>query len=133
MKIDLEKIDKYSYKLIFDDRKQIGTLEMQDNGFFTYNNMEAWALRAIADRIDEVNKPLDLSIYKYFYKSVMDGIEKQIMKEMDIKAAEEEYEGLMKTGMMWEWYPHLSGNWEKDKEVWFDEYQKLIESRSKNK
>ena len=50
-----------------------------------------------------------------------------------MKEAYEEYKGLMKTGMMWEWYPHLSGNWEKDKEVWLSEYQKLIESRSKNK
>ena len=50
---------------------------------------------------------------------------------MYLEKAEKEYEGLMKSGMMWEWYPQLSGNWEKDKKEWLIEYQKLIESRTK--
>ena len=134
MKITLEKINPWSHKLIFDGKKSVGTLDMQDNGFFTFNGFDAWALREIADRLDEVNKPLDESIHKYFYKSVMDSIEKHVMKEIDfIQEAELEYEGLMKTGMMWEWYPQLSGNWEKDKEEWLIHYEKLLESRLKGK
>jgi hypothetical protein len=33
--------------------------------------------------------------------------------------------------MFFEIYPHLTGEWKKDKLEWFDEYKKLIELRNK--
>lgn len=45
------------------------------------------------------------------------------------KKAQIEYEGLLKTGMFHEFYPHLSGNYEQDKESWKVEYRKLKKQR----
>lgn len=33
----------------------------------------------------------------------------------------ENYDSLLKSGMFWEFHPHLTGEWEKDKE-WFTAY-----------
>lgn len=37
----------------------------------------------------------------------------------------EEYFRLLKSGMFWEFYPQLSGEWEKDKKEWKKIYSKL--------
>ena len=31
---------------------------------------------------------------------------------------DETYQAMLKSGMFWEYFPHLSGNWEIDKEHW---------------
>ena len=41
----------------------------------------------------------------------------------------EEYNGLLKTGMFWEFYQQLSGNYQKDKDEWKLIYKRLQESR----
>lgn len=49
---------------------------------------------------------------------------------------EEEYQGLLKSGMFWEFYPELTGDYEKDKPIWKVEYRKLKKIRkeyNKNK
>ena len=66
MKITTKKLNNSSYELIFNDKKSVGILQMQDNGFFTYEGLEAWALKEIANKLDEINRPLDDSIKKYF-------------------------------------------------------------------
>ena len=41
----------------------------------------------------------------------------------------EEYNGLLKTEMFWEFYPQLSGNYQKDKDEWKLIYKQLQELR----
>ena len=40
-----------------------------------------------------------------------------------------EYESLLKSGMFWEFYPELSGQWVKDKIAWKKIYRKNKELR----
>ena len=47
----------------------------------------------------------------------------------------EEYNGLLKTRMFWEFYPQLSGNYKKDKKEWkliYKQLQKLRKCQIKN-
>lgn len=37
-----------------------------------------------------------------------------------------EYQRLLSSGMFWEFYPKLTGNWEKDKIEWAKIYMKLL-------
>ena len=48
---------------------------------------------------------------------------KELTDEID------EYKNLLKSGMFWEFYPSLSGEWEKDKDEWNNIYKKLKEQR----
>lgn len=45
----------------------------------------------------------------------------------------EEYIKVLNSGMFFEWYPHLSGNWEKDKAQWLVHYAELEAFRRENK
>ena len=36
-----------------------------------------------------------------------------------------EYDFLLHSGMFWEFYPNLTGDYEKDKEEWKEEFNKL--------
>ena len=42
-----------------------------------------------------------------------------------------EYDLVLKSGMFFEWYPQLTGEWEKDKEAWAKIYRKIINQRTK--
>lgn len=42
-----------------------------------------------------------------------------------------EYEGLLKTGMFYEFYPEMSGDYEKDKKFWKKEHKRLQRIRNK--
>ena len=44
----------------------------------------------------------------------------------------EEYDGLLATGMMFEWYPQLSGNYIDDEEKWKWIYKQLKISRNED-
>ena len=44
---------------------------------------------------------------------------------------EYEYEALLKSGMFWEFFPQLSGEWEKDEEE-FTEFYINRENKAKN-
>lgn len=45
--------------------------------------------------------------------------------------ARKEYKGLLKTGMFFELYPNLSGNYELDKDFWRGEYKRLTTNRKR--
>ena len=58
-------------KVLTDTGVLVGTFEMDADGFFYfyYNGAGAWTsktLRVIADKLDEVNKPFNDKIDKYF-------------------------------------------------------------------
>lgn len=40
-----------------------------------------------------------------------------------------EYDDLLKSGMFWEFYPDLTGNYKLDEAHWLIHYSKLLESR----
>jgi hypothetical protein len=47
---------------------------------------------------------------------------------MNIKEkAKDAYNKLLKSGMFWEFYPQLTGDYEEDKDFWFEEYIEQME------
>ena len=44
----------------------------------------------------------------------------------------EEYLSLLNSGMFWEFYPQLTGNWEKDKKDWRKIWSSLKKTRNAN-
>jgi hypothetical protein len=44
----------------------------------------------------------------------------------------EEYLGLLKSGMFWEFYPQLTGDWDKDKKDWRKIWNQLKKWRNGN-
>ncbi len=50
---------------------------------------------------------------------------------MEKSKAEWEYNQLLKSGMFWEFYPNLSGEWEQDEEQWLEIYEELTNLRGK--
>ena len=72
MEIKLEKINK-SYNVLTSSGKNIGTFELDESGFYNYwRNLksdgawQAWLLKAVADKLNEVNKPFNDSVKEYF-------------------------------------------------------------------
>ena len=45
------------------------------------------------------------------------------------KKAQKEYTQLLVSGMFWEFYPKLSGQWEIDEEQWYNEFKSLLKIR----
>lgn len=73
MEIKLEKVSKFVYKAFTPNDKYLGTFELDVDGYFHYWQDKslngAWSsyqLRAIVDKLDEVNKPYEDSLYEYF-------------------------------------------------------------------
>lgn len=118
-KIEIEKVDNYSFNLVAPNNKRFGTLEMQVDGHFTFDGMYSWVLREITDRLDEVNKPLD-DLQKIYFEN-----ERELFEEK----AEKEYGEVLKSGMFFEWHSGMSGDWDRDREDWLVEYAKLEELR----
>ena len=52
------------------------------------------------------------------------------MKESKAKI---EYNDILNSGMFWEFYPNLTGNWESDKDFWAVEYKQICKRRKGNK
>ena len=48
-----------------------------------------------------------------------------------MKNAEKEYKELLASGMFWEFYPQLSGEWQKDEQQWNDIYNEAVGLRGK--
>lgn len=48
-----------------------------------------------------------------------------------ISSTQKEYNDLLRSGMFFEWYPNLSGDWEKDAEQWFEIYYEMTKLRGK--
>jgi len=68
-KIELEKVDNYSYNLVALNGKRFAQIKMQEDGYFIFDGKESWVLREIADRLDEVNAPFNKIIQDYFKNS----------------------------------------------------------------
>lgn len=51
-----------------------------------------------------------------------------VMNEMLEMECKQEYEALLKLGMAWEFYPWLTGIWEKDKEQFINEISNKVRS-----
>lgn len=129
MEIRLEKENEQVYKVITSNDLFIGTFKLDIDGMWHFWNPNyvagSWtphSLRVVADKLDEINKPFKEVVDEYFDQERRDFEER----------AEKEYEELLKTGMFWEWYPQLTGNWGKDKSDWFEQYAKIEEMRASN-
>lgn len=125
MEIILEKLNQ-SYKVLTDTGVELGSFQMECDGSYGYWRNESlcgfessYILRVIADRLDEVNKPLD-DLQKIYFEN-----ERKLFEEK----AEKEYLEVLKSGKFFEWHPGMSGDWGKDKEDWFLQYEKLEDLR----
>lgn len=122
----LEKLNK-SYSVKTDSGREIGSFQLDSNGcYYFWENSEltgcweAHNLRKVADLLDEVNKPYKESVDKYF---------DQERRDFEERARVEYRKLLNESGMFWEFYPTLTGNWKEDKEQWGIEYEKLVQLR----
>lgn len=66
MEIKLEKASKFVYKAFTPNNKYLGTFELDVDGRYHYwqdkslnGAWRAYQLRAIADKLDEINKPFE--------------------------------------------------------------------------
>ena len=66
---------------------------------------------------------------KPFNKSILKDIQ-QTFQDDTIKPADEYY-SMLKSGMFYEFYPELSGKWEKDRDEWLTKiYPELLKTRN---
>ena len=128
--ITLEKENDQKYYVLWENGKQIGTFIVDVDGMFyfwdesnSYGSWSAYQLRAIADKLEEINKP---------FKEVVDEYFDQERKDFEQRARVEYRKLLNESGMFFEFYPSLTGKWKKDKLEWFVEYAKLEELRKQN-
>lgn len=75
MEIKLEKVSKFVYKAFTPNNKYLGTFELDVDGFWHFWNTDyiagSWSshsLRAVADKLDEINKPFEKELELYFGK-----------------------------------------------------------------
>lgn len=76
MKIKLEKLNK-SYSVLTETNKEIGSFQLDSDGFYYFweksdlaGCWSAHSLRAIADKLDEINKPFEKELKLYFGKEI---------------------------------------------------------------
>lgn len=126
MEIKIEKLNK-SYSVKTDSNLYIGSFQLDTDGFYYFwQDTEstgcwgAWELRRIADLLDEVNKPYKESLDEYFE------LEQRNFEDQ----ARVEYRQLLNSGMFWELYPTLTGNWKEDKFKWLDIFKELVDLRA---
>jgi hypothetical protein len=126
MEIKLEKLDKH-YSVKTDSGKILGNFSLDVGGTYYFWGdsqlsvcWDAWGLRQIADLLDEVNKEFDDEVDEYF----------DLLRRNEEDQARVEYRCLMNSGMMFEFYPHLTGVWKNDKNTWFDEFKELTRLRA---
>lgn len=124
----LEKGLRESYIVRTDNDKKLGYFVLENDGSYYYKESETltgyWTsqtLKEIATLLDEVNKPFDDEVNDYFRKDFEE-------------CARVEYRHLLnESGMFFEFYPKLSGEWQKDKQEWFKEVKQLEELRQQVK
>lgn len=131
MSVRLEKVNEKTYYVTTSNGLTIGTFELDVDGFYHFWNPNyiagSWSshsLRVVADKLDEVNKP---------FKEVVDEYFDQERKDFENRACVEYRQLLNETGMFFEWYPQLTGEWSKDKLDWFTLYAKIEEMRNLNR
>jgi hypothetical protein len=113
--------------VLADNGKAIGRFEQDVDGYFYFwEEVEldgCWTahnLRQIADLLDKINEPYDKQVNEFFE------LERRNFEE---KARVEYRKLLNETGMFFEFYPQLTGEWGKDKQQWFIEFEKLEQQR----
>lgn len=117
MEIKLEKTDGSNYFLSTKNGKEIGHFILDIDGSYYFVMLENcsayWAahtLKEVAKLLDDVNEPFNKQVIDFFEQ------ERRDMEEQ----ARVEYRGLMNSGMMFEFYPHLTGVWKNDKNTWLE-------------
>lgn len=130
MEIKLEKVTQFVYKAFTPNNKYLGTFELDESGFYNYwqdkslkGAWSAYQLKAIADKLDEINKP---------YREVIDEYSNQERRDREERARVEYRKLLNESGMFFEFYPHLTGDWKKDKLEWFVIHADLEHLRAQN-
>jgi hypothetical protein len=95
MRLKLEKINNNTYNVYWNNTVLVGTFEMDCDGFYYFyvsddpGSWTSYTLRLIADKLDEVNKPFQDVVDKYFnQEKVKDGLVGKTLK-----FAEKELEG----------------------------------------
>lgn len=79
----------------------------------------------------EPNKDLKKAADEYTLGRLMQEYNENVAPEQNEMM--KEYEGVLKSGMFWEWYPDLTGNWEQDKKKWVNYYSDLLVTRRLHK
>lgn len=130
MEIRLEKVNEQAYNVFWSNGKHIGNFEIDNDGMFYFwaddylaGSWSSYSLRVVADKLDEINKP---------FKEIVDEYFDQERKDFEERARVEYRKLLNETGMFFEWYPELTGEYKKDKEQWLVEYKKLEDLRAEN-
>lgn len=128
--LKLEKVSKFVYKAFTLNNKYLGTFELDVDGNYHYwqdkslnGAWSAYQLKAIADKLDEINKPYKETVDEYFNQERRDREER----------ARVEYRKLLVEGNTLRLiYPHLTGDWKKDRLEWFVIHADLEDLRAKN-
>lgn len=130
MEIKIEKKTQFVYNVLTSSGKNIGTFELDESGFYNYwrnsksdGAWQSWLLRAIADKLDDVNKP---------YKEVIDEYFDQEIRDREERARVGYRKLLNDSGMFFVFYPELTGDWKKDKLEWFVIHADLEDLIGKN-
>ena len=120
MKLEVKEINKGLYKIYAPNNQRLGNFELDiDGSFYFWQNEKstsfwtAWVLRAIADELDLLNKPFDKELELYF------------KADFEERARVEYRKMLNELGMFFEFYPLLTGQWQKDKLEWFKIYEEI--------
>ena len=122
MEIKLEKLNQ-SYKVLTDTGKELGSFQMECDGSYGYWRDEtlwgfesAYTLRAIADKLDEVNKPLD-DLQKVYFTN-----ERKLFEDR----AKENYKDTLSINVL---NNQFTGVWEDDKEKWLSLWGEMEDLR----
>ena len=116
-----EKITEQKYEVYFNS-VFLGTFELDIHGFSYLRNNNftgsetSYSLRIVADALDKLNKPFEDGFTRYF----------------EDKAKAEYNQVLKETGMFYEWYPQLTGDYETDKVEWLKIYKEIEDLRVNN-
>jgi len=129
MEIKLEKQSDNLYDVWF-NVKYLGRFVKEVDGFFHYwedkslnGSWSAYQLKAISDKLDEINKP---------YREVVEEYFDQERRNREERSRVEYRKLINETGMFFEFYPNLTGDWEKDKLEWFVIHADLEDLRAQN-
>lgn len=120
MKLEVKEINKRLYKIYAPNGQRLGNFELDiDGSFYFWQNEKStgfwttWVLRTIADELDLLNKPFDKELELYF------------KMDFEERARVEYRKMLNKSDMFFEFYPLLTGQWQKDKLEWFKIYEEI--------
>lgn len=120
------------YKICMDEISKLLEKEAQLNPFMRFDYSDPDNPKVIsAKRLKtEENKQGHLSTRHKKPAAMNRMVEDEIEKQEFEAKVKHEYQGVLKTtGMFFVWYPHLTGDWEKDKTEYLDIYKNLVDMR----